>query len=136
MGLLNHRSWLWDGCADRRITSAKNSYLQENFTMKRLFVLFAVAALTVASAAQNYKITLFQESMVAGSTLKPGDYKLVVDGEKVVISKGKETVETTAKLETNQDKFSSTSVRYENGDGKYRVKEIRLGGTNTKLVFN
>jgi hypothetical protein len=104
--------------------------------MKRLFVLFAVAALTIASAAQNYKITLFQESVVAGSTLKPGDYKLVVDGEKVVISKGKATVETTAKLETNQDKFSSTSVRYENGDGKYRVKEIRLGGTNTKLVFN
>jgi hypothetical protein len=104
--------------------------------MKKLFVLFAAGALTIAAAAQNYKITLFQESVVAGSTLQPGDYKVIVEGEKVVISKGKQTVETTAKLETNGSKYSSTSVRYENGDGKYRVKEIRLGGTNTKLVFN
>jgi len=28
------------------------------------------------------------------------------------------------------------SVKYQNGDGKYRVQEIRLGGTKTKLVFD
>ena len=104
--------------------------------MKRLFVLFAAAALTIAAAADTYKVTLFQESVVAGSTLKPGEYKLTVDGGKVVISKGKEKVEATAKIETAESRFSSTSVRYENGDGKYRVKEIRLGGTTSKLVFD
>jgi hypothetical protein len=98
--------------------------------------LFAVAALTIAGAAESYKVTLFQESIIAGSTLKAGDYKVVVDGEKVVISSGKAKVETTARSETAENRFSSTSVRYENGDGKYRVKEIRLGGTSTKLVFS
>ena len=40
------------------------------------------------------------------------------------------------KVETAEEKFGSTSVRYQNGDGKYRIQEIRLGGTKTRLVFN
>jgi hypothetical protein len=32
-------------------------------------------------------------------------------------------------------KYSTTSVRYTNGDGKQRVQEIRVGGTDTKIVF-
>jgi hypothetical protein len=108
----------------------------ETKPMKKLFVLFTIAAISIASAAEKYSVTLFQDSIVAGSTLKPGDYKVIVDGEKVVLAKGQNKVETTAKLETNETKFNSTSVRYQNGDGKYRLKEIRLGGTNTKLVFD
>jgi hypothetical protein len=104
--------------------------------MTRLLILFAAAALTFASAAESYRFTLFQESVVSGSTLKAGDYRVTIDGDKVVISQGKTKVETTGKLETVADKFNSTSVRYQNGDGKYRLKEIRLGGTSKKLVFD
>ena len=39
------------------------------------------------------------------------------------------------KTETADTKFASTTVRYKNGDGKYRVEEIRFGGTTTKIVF-
>jgi len=47
--------------------------------MKKLFVSFLMAAaLSVASAA-THRLTLFQESIVAGTTLKPGEYKLVVE---------------------------------------------------------
>ena len=104
--------------------------------MNKLFVFFAVAGLAVVGAAENYKITLFQDSVVKETTLKPGEYKVTVDGDKVVISQGKQRVEITAKAETNASKFDSTSVRYANGDGKYRVKEIRLGGTKTKLILD
>jgi hypothetical protein len=55
---------------------------------------------------------------------------------KVVISKGKETVEAPVKVETGTGKFDSTSVRYSGDGGKLVVQEIRLGGTNTKLVFS
>ena len=104
--------------------------------MKKLVVFFAAAAMSIASAAQSHKITLFQESIVDGKTLKPGEYKMTVDANKVTIAKGKNSVEAPVQVETADSKFSSTTVRYQNGDGKYRVKEIRIGGTNTKLVFN
>jgi len=103
--------------------------------MKKLMVFLTAAAMSFAVAAESYKVTLFQESIVNGSTLKAGDYKVVVDGDKATITAGKKKVEAPVKVEAADSKFSSTSVRYQNGDGKYRVKEIRLGGTSTKLVF-
>lgn len=103
--------------------------------MKKLLLSFATVALAVASAASSYRITLFQPSIVAGTELKPGDYKVTLTDNKVVIKSGKTSVEATVKTETADSKFSSTTVRYSNGDGKYRLQEIRLGGTTTKLIF-
>jgi hypothetical protein len=106
------------------------------FNMKKVILSFATLALAVASAASSYRVTLFQPSFVAGTELKPGDYKVTLkDDNKAVISSGKTSVEATVKTETAESKFSSTTVRYSNGDGKYKLQEIRLGGTNTKLVF-
>jgi hypothetical protein len=92
-------------------------------------------SLIVASAA-TYNVTLFQPSMVSGTELKPGDYKLTVEDGKAMISKGKEKVEAAVRLENGDTKNSSTSVRYINENGKMKVQEIRLGGTNTRVVFN
>jgi len=103
--------------------------------MKKVVVFFAAAALSIASAAQTHKLVLFQDSWVNGQELKSGEYRLIVDGSKAIIAKGKEKVEANITSETAESKFNSTSVRYQNGDGKYRVKEIRIGGTNTRLVF-
>lgn len=103
--------------------------------MKKLILSFATLALAVASAASTHRVQLFQTSTVGGTELQPGEYKLTVDGNKAVITKGKQTVEAAVKTETADSKFSSTSVRYSNGNGKYKVQEIRLGGTTTKLVF-
>jgi hypothetical protein len=75
--------------------------------------------------------------VVGGTELQPGEYKLDVQDTKVIVLKnGKQTAESEVKVETTDTKFSGTSVRYANGDGKYKVQEIRLGGTKTKLVFN
>ena len=103
-------------------------------TMK-FFVLFLTFALAWASAA-TYTVTLFQPSTVAGKDLKPGDYKLTVENDKAVIMKGKEKIEASVKIESADSKFSATSVRYTDQGGKMKVQEIRLGGTNTKVVFN
>ncbi|MDX2179680.1 MAG: hypothetical protein SFV18_08820 [Bryobacteraceae bacterium] len=102
---------------------------------KKIALAFATVALAAATAAENYRITLFQPSVINGTTLKPGDYKVELKDNKVTIKGGKETVEADVRVESADQKFSSTSVRYTNGEGKYKVEEIRLGGTKTKLVF-
>jgi hypothetical protein len=98
-------------------------------------VAFATLALAVASA-KTYEVTLFQPSTLNGKELKAGDYKVEVDGSKTVLRKAGQSTEAAVKVETGDQKFSATSVRYSNGDGKYRIQEIRLGETNTKLVVN
>lgn len=102
---------------------------------KKFMLTFAAAALMVASAAEKHNLTLFQPSFVNGTELAPGDYRMEVDGDKITLSKGKQKVEASIKTEQADAKFSSTSVRYSNADGKYKVQEIRLGGTNRKLVI-
>ncbi|MGB9610369.1 MAG: hypothetical protein ACPL7M_05300 [Bryobacteraceae bacterium] len=103
-------------------------------TMKFLAIFLSVAVF--AASAATYTVTLFQPSLVAGKELKPGDYKLILEDGKAVIQKGKEKVEATVRVEQSDSKFSSTSVRYTEENGKLKIQEIRLGGTTTKLVFN
>ena len=102
--------------------------------LKNLLICLVTVALVTASAA-TYRVTLFQPSVVNGTELAPGDYKLELKDTQIVLSKGKATAQANVRVETAEAKFSSTSVRYTNGDGKFKIQEIRLGGTNTKLVF-
>jgi len=104
--------------------------------MKTILLIFAIAALAVASAAENYTLTFFQPSYVAGTELKAGDYELIVSDGHVVFKRGRKEVEAEAEVETAETEFKSTTVSYKNSGGKYHVSEIRLGGTNRKLVFN
>lgn len=101
----------------------------------RCFAVFMTLAVAFASAA-TYNLQLFQASTVAGKELKPGEYKLTVENDKAVIKKGKESVEAAVKTETGDEKFRATTVRYTDENGQMKIREIRLGGTNTKLIFN
>ena len=101
---------------------------------KKLVVSIALAGLAIASAAQH-RVTLFEESVLNGATLKPGDYKLVIDGGKATLSRGKQSVEAPVTLQKGDAKFASTSVRY-SGGGAPQLKEIRVGGTDTRVVFD
>ena len=103
--------------------------------MKKILLTLATIAVATASAASSYKVTLFQPTIVAGKELPPGVYKVEVKDSTAVLSKGKESIEAPMRMETAENKFGSTSVRYKNGDGKYRIEEIRFGGTNQKMVF-
>ena len=103
--------------------------------MRKLFIGFASFALAIGMAASTYKVSLLQPSMIGGQELKPGDYKIELKDNKAIVKGGKTTVEAGVKVETSESKFASTSVRYTDVAGKYKVQEIRLGGTNTRLVF-
>jgi hypothetical protein len=103
--------------------------------MKKLLLAFTVAGLALASA-KTYTVTLFQPSTVGQTELKPGDYKLELREQKAVLKSGKTISEAPVTVENEKSKFGATTVRYRNGDGKYHIQEIRLGGTNMKIVFN
>jgi len=88
-------------------------------------------ALAVASAASSYNITLYKDTVVNGSTLKPGSYQVKVDNNTATIKQGKTVVEAPVKIENNGEKFSGTSLLVNGKD----LQEIRVGGTHTRLVF-
>ena len=104
--------------------------------MKKMIVCLAASLSLIWAGGMSSKVTLFQPSTLNGVALKPGEYKLQVDGDKLTLQNGKTKAEATVKLEQNDAKFGSTSIRYMNGGGKMRITEIRIGGTNTKLVVN
>jgi hypothetical protein len=104
--------------------------------MKLLRLITMASAIAMLAQAADRRLTLFEPAVVAGTKLNPGEYKVQVDGDKVKIFSTKQSVEATAKVENGEEKYPNNAVRYENGDAPHRITEIRLGGTNTKIVFN
>jgi len=101
--------------------------------MKKIMVAFATLALAVASAAPRfYHVTLSDPAMAGGTELKPGEYELQLQGDKVIFKSGKTVVEAPAKVEENDHKYSTTSVRI---TGDRKLEEIQLGGTKSRVVF-
>ena len=49
--------------------------------MKKLVLAFVIISVSIASA-KTYNLTLYQPSVVAGTELKPGDYKIDVQDNK------------------------------------------------------
>jgi hypothetical protein len=104
--------------------------------INKIVVLVAMLAMAALASAKSYSITLYEPSVIGGTELKPGDYSLELKDQKIVIRKGKQMGEAAVKVESADSKFPSTTVRYSNGDGKYHIQEIHLGGTNMKLIVN
>lgn len=104
--------------------------------MKKIVVCLVMCASFLSAAALSSKITLYQPVTLNGVELKPGEYRLRVEGDKLSLQKGKIKAEAQVKTEEAGDKYAATSIRYLNGDGKMRLSEIQIGGTNTKLLLN
>ena len=102
--------------------------------MKKALLIAASIGLSIAYAASSYHVTLYRPTSVNGTELKPGDCKVEVLGDKVLIKQGKTSVETPVRVESRNARFGATSVGY-NGDNARQLQEIRLGGTSTVLVF-
>ncbi len=101
----------------------------------KLVVCLCSVAMAWASAAKPYQVNFNNPAQVSGTELKPGAYTFEVDGDKAMIHGNKQSVEAAVKVEEGSQKFSTTTVRYNMVDGKYRIGEIWLGGTKTKLIF-
>jgi hypothetical protein len=103
--------------------------------MKVLFKLtlgVATLALAVASAASSYHVTLVNPANVGKTQLKPGDYKVEMNGSQAIFKSGRNTVHVPAKMEQNNNKYTATEIET-NGSA---LQEIHIGGTKDKIVFS
>jgi hypothetical protein len=103
--------------------------------MKKAGLLVCLAASLALAGTKSFNVTFHEPSVIGGTEFKPGDYKVQLDEQKLVIKHGGAITEAPVKVQTGDAKYNSTVVRYDTADGKYRVQEIRLGGTNMKLVL-
>ena len=67
--------------------------------------------------------------------LKPGEYEVKVDGDKVTFKQGKNVIAVAAKVETNASKFSDTQMDIKTENGQAKLKELDLGGTKSKIML-
>ena len=102
---------------------------------KNLIVAFVVFAVALAWAASSHTVNFSKPAIIGSTEIKPGDYKLELNGNKAILTKGKTTVEADVTVEEGANKFYQTSACCLGEDGKYRLQEIRVGGTNTKVTF-
>lgn len=104
--------------------------------MFRTLVLFAALGLSIASA-KSYEIQLDNPTKVAGMDLKPGKYSVaVMDDTKIKITDASgKSLEASAKISTADKKFNATMVDIMQGNGSVQIREIDLGGTKTKILF-
>src|ERR1022692_605137 len=104
--------------------------------MKKALLFVCLLAGMALASTKSFTVTLFEPATIGGTELKAGDYRCELQDRKIVIKHGHETTEVAVKVESGEAKYSSTTVRYANADGKNKVEEIRVGGTNMKLVLN
>ncbi len=102
--------------------------------------LLIVGALTLSSfgiaSAKSYDITLMAPAKAGATELKPGEYKLKVEGSQAVFTDAQtsKSFSIPVKIESGAKKFDYTSVESTNQDGMDNIHAIDLGGSNTRLT--
>ncbi len=99
--------------------------------------LLIVALLSVSLAsAKTYTISVTQPAQAGQAQLKPGEYKVKIEGQQVLLmDKAGRSIDVTAKVESADRKFSQTAIAFSKTGGENRIQWIQLGGSNIRLVF-
>jgi hypothetical protein len=103
--------------------------------MNKLMLGACVFSLGIASAASSYHVKIADPTWVGGTQLKPGEYEVRLDGDKVTFKQGKTVVVAPAKVETNAAKYADTQMDIKTENGQAKLKELDLGGTKSKIVL-
>ena len=103
--------------------------------------LLIVGALTLASigvaSAKSYEVVLTAPAMAGSTELKPGEYKLKVQGSEVVFTdENAKSVSVPVKIENGSKKFGYTSVESTNKGGMDTIQAIDLANSNTRLMVS
>src|SRR5580693_10049369 len=104
--------------------------------MSKLLLGACVFALGIATCASTYHVKIADPTWVGGTQLKPGEYDVKVDGDKVTFKTGKNIVAVAAKVETNDVKYADTQMDIKTENGQAKLRELDLGGTKSKIVLS
>jgi hypothetical protein len=102
----------------------------------RTLVLLAAAALAVPTFAKptNTTITIAKTAKIGKADLQAGEYKLMIDGDKATVQKGKDVVAESEGRWEDRDNKAANNTLLIGDDG--RVKEVRFAGKNKVFVFS
>ncbi len=105
--------------------------------LKKSLLVFALAGVSILSA-KTYSITLASPTTVGQTQLKPGDYKLKLNGNTAtfVNAYSRKTFQTDVKVEHVNKKYEQTAIDTTASAGADHLHAIELGGTTLKLDFN
>jgi hypothetical protein len=103
--------------------------------LNKLMLGACVFSLGIATAASSYHVRIADPTWVGQNELQPGNYEVKVEGDKVTFKQGKNVVAVPAKVETNARKFSDTQMDVKTENGHAKLKELDLGGTNSKIML-
>jgi hypothetical protein len=104
--------------------------------MNKLMLGACVFSLGIATAASSYHVKIADPTWVGQTQLKPGEYEVRVDGDKVTFKQGKNVFEVAAKVETNASKYSDTQMDIKTVNGQSKLQELDLGGTKSKIMLS
>ena len=105
-------------------------------SLVRIIVLLAVVALAIPGTAKpvSKNITLWQPARLGQSQLEAGDYRLLIEGTKVTVQRGKQVVAVVeGQWEQRNTKAQRSAIVI--GEGGV-VKEIRFAGDKQVLVIS
>ena len=109
---------------------------------KRIAILMILCVAVVSAKtftlmrAKTFTFTISSAAHAGAVQLKPGEYKIRLNGPEVVLTdQSGHQIDTAAKIETADRKFAQTAIIMSHEDGGSRIVLIELGSTNSKVVF-
>jgi hypothetical protein len=106
----------------------------------RSFALVAITVLAVPVFAKNLSgtvsriITLSHSAKVGNAQLKPGEYSLLVDGDRVTVKKGNKVIAETQGRWVDRNEKPADDAVVVGSDGN--VQEFRFEGDRRVLVLS
>jgi len=92
-----------------------------------------VLALPLMAKPITKSLTLTEPTKIAGTLLKPGDYKLVIDGDKLTVEQGKHVVATATVTWEHMNAKSDTNCITITADGE--LQKICFTGDDKALIL-
>ena len=112
--------------------------------LKRIAIMMLVVVSMIAakpfhgprSDKKTYSSTLSSPAQAGDVQLKPGEYKIKLDGSPFVLTdQAGHKIEANATMETADHKFTQTSIAMTTENGGPRIVSIQLGNTSSRIVF-
>src|SRR5215472_9027545 len=100
--------------------------------LKRVATLLLVAGLI--ASAKTYTFSVESAMQVGTTELKPGEYKVKVEGTQVMlVDRAGRQIETTAKIEPADHKFMATAIMISTKDGSPKILNSPAAVTKSSL---
>ncbi len=103
-----------------------------NNTISKVSTFALLGAAAAFAAAGTYKVDILDNTSVEGKQVKAGTYKVEVENNTAMLKHGKDVISVPAHTEQAASKYSGTQIQYVDNS----IKEIHVGGTTTKIVFD